>query len=363
MSTLKDIEWQVQIAKNLPLVKDIQENIINYIEESLPIYENWARSLYDNYMSTLEVDSNYSCTKKNIIDQVKEIFLKNYGHNIGTLIENIKTVRNKRELFLPTINVYVTRDIFRLLSTIKLPMCPQSNSPYIRDYKEYIRMAKDEEYFEPKNDLFVDLNIQIFHLSILFRKIMALWFPYQSQFFKYMCESVEWCGDFLDIYIFHISPHFENCSYRTMKRALALGLDPYEVDVIASKSFIAYLLNYGPISFEDEQRSDFESMMFSILDKMDLNEKMFGDDIEPELIIFDLLEGTDFEEDGHLSGWSPNFVYQILNKIDWTKLNTQDKKGLTSKLIKKNLYFDQFKIETTQNKFKDFFHIQGLINQ
>lgn len=84
MVTLKEIEQQVEIAKNLPILADIKNIIILYIEQNIPLYRKLTNLLYENY--TYEImNTQFALSllndKNAIINHIIELFI-NY-HEIG----------------------------------------------------------------------------------------------------------------------------------------------------------------------------------------------------------------------------------------------------------------------------------------
>ena len=346
---LQNIEQQVWIARNISLIKDVQEIIVKYIEGSFPLYRIWVDNLYDNYIATLEKDSNYNYHKEDIVNKIIQIFLIHYGINIGALIENIKNARNLKKgdfktrdckiLCLFKINKNATKDVLRMLGSLNLSVKLPHNSSYAEDCQLFIRNGKLTKPYSTAG-----LYNSPYSHAILFKEITKLWLPYRSQIFKEIDDIKEpLLCNFLAIgvggtsMLKQIMKTFKNRSDTDTNT----DRDIYEVDIIRGQSFIDFILLKFFMKYENElQREEFENLMLNLMKNFNLNERNYGKRNE-SLPIFDILKHTDYED--RLVGWSTNFSYQILERMDLTILNNKEKTKL-------RWYFTEFNLVITENQ-------------
>ena len=86
---VQEINEQIQIAQNLPLLTDIQNIIISYIEGSIPLYRKWAHHLYDGILTEIFGYKKELYVKEVLIYRITDICVCAFGTNIMTLIEYI----------------------------------------------------------------------------------------------------------------------------------------------------------------------------------------------------------------------------------------------------------------------------------
>ena len=301
---LKDIEKQVNIAYALPLPKDIQNIIIQYIEDSLPIYKEWATCIYDNHILALMGENKDIYSKKRIIKRIVQIFLTYYGMSISILIENI--------------NDGVILNILSLSKLIKQEIV---RIPF--------RLCYDDHY-------------------TLIHKISKLWQNYQCSFYRYVFDEIIFYYGLSD-YPYPINTKF----YSKVREAWNLKLNPFEVDIITGTSFIPWIFLTNSINFETKkEQKRFENLLLEMLKKIDLTTASTNINNKYTLLLFIILDKTQF--DNTLRGLSPRFLYEILKRMDLNKLNDTEKFKLSMNISNRN---KEIELSTFGPKIFDLLHI------
>lgn len=313
---LRKIGQQTSIAQELDVPRDIRGIISDYISESIPEYRDWARQLWNGYMTEVVDDRLELFNEEKVIERIVHIFIDDYGTNIGKLIDNIK---NGQEENIRYINrAEVVNDIQNLFNF---------KFHYNRDPN-----YNDDDYFLEATNI--------------------LWSPYQDPFMKQIFGEGGLTMNLLDIEL-SMDSEEEEYFLGKIERAWKLGLNPFEIDPITGQSFMRLILDQRLEFMNSEQRKQFESLLLEMLDTIDINEKLAPPEYKYEgfPFIFIMLDNADYDEAAKLDhGWSSNFIYDILKKMDISQLDDQDKSILKTRIKK-------FKSKSIQKKLLDLLHL------
>ena len=178
--------------KELPINRDVQGIVAEYLRGSRPIYRQWSIKLYNQYLGYMLKSLPLFIDDEKLYDILTDLFEQVYGLNIGELIDSTQPIH---ELILT-----MGQEIAHLFDT---EFTDQSSSN-------------------------IDLIIFLFNL----------WAPYQSKFYKYVYDDKVYLYNPLDK-DYHQNPEIIN----KINQALNLGLDPFETNPINSLSFFELLIH------------------------------------------------------------------------------------------------------------------------
>ena len=79
------------IVDNLPLVKDVQNLVKKYVENSVYMYAKWANNLYDEILIKMINTTKIVYNKDHIIKFIVELFIDYYGTSTKKVLEYLDT--------------------------------------------------------------------------------------------------------------------------------------------------------------------------------------------------------------------------------------------------------------------------------
>ena len=300
--SLKEIEQQVQIVQNLPLLKDIQNLIQIYIEQSLTVYYKWATYFYNDTLVKLMKKNIKFYNTAIIIRQIVKIFIQNYGLDHLKLINDIQTLKDKRNL--STIHSLMIDDILSIFA-FEGDKTRNCSATYYSD-----SILKNVHF---------NLNL--------------LWKDYQSPIFKYFFEHKSMKAGYI-LSDLNLDLSNDNLLIK-LKEAFTQQLDIFEIDVFVGLPLIILLLstslsnlNFVSTKHREDMEVTLMKMMNSskirICDRFVINtEKWNSWNHFLRLIVQNLNYG------GNTAlGWSPTFCFEILKKINLHNLNIKEKQYL-----------------------------------